>query len=63
MDGKVRIISKDELILISLHAMKKLIHHITVVMFVLTVASFLQGCASFKKNGCGCPNKKGMVGY
>jgi hypothetical protein len=21
------------------------------------------GCSALKKNSCGCPNKKGMVGY
>jgi hypothetical protein len=24
---------------------------------------FLAGCTSTKNNQCGCPNKKGLVGY
>jgi predicted component of type VI protein secretion system len=32
----------------------------------LLVMSFVvasSGCSSAKKNNCGCPNKKGMIGY
>jgi len=31
------------------------------ILFLSLLA--LTGCSSLKKNSCGCPNKKGMVGY
>jgi hypothetical protein len=35
-----------------------------VFLLLVTVALFLgSGCSASKKNSCGCPNKKGMVGY
>jgi len=34
-----------------------------VLSFMLIASIFLTGCASSKKSNCGCPNKKGMVGY
>lgn len=35
-----------------------------VFLLLITVALFLgSGCSASKKNSCGCPNKKGMVGY
>ncbi len=35
-----------------------------VFLLLVTVALFLgTGCSASKKNSCGCPNKKGMVGY
>jgi hypothetical protein len=30
---------------------------------IIVIAFFAIGCNSSKKNNCGCPNKKGMVGY
>jgi hypothetical protein len=30
---------------------------------MLIVSIVLTSCASSKKNQCGCPTKKGMVGY
>jgi hypothetical protein len=53
----------DELILMTVEAMQKIKQHITVFIFLFTMVFFMQSCASLKKNGCGCPNKKGMVGY
>jgi hypothetical protein len=43
--------------------MKKLSHKIIFFLLLLTV--FAAGCGIFKggQKGCGCPNKKGMVGY
>jgi hypothetical protein len=34
-------------------------------IFILLILSMLIGtsCSSMKKNSCGCPSKKGMVGY
>jgi hypothetical protein len=43
--------------------MQKIKHYFTTVVFVLTLLFIFQGCAAFKKNGCGCPSKKGMTGY
>ncbi|MFN5334901.1 MAG: hypothetical protein ACK5BV_06920 [Bacteroidota bacterium] len=43
--------------------MHKIKHYGTILVFVLTTLVVFQGCAVFKKNGCGCPNKKGMTGY
>jgi hypothetical protein len=43
--------------------MKQFKHHIIALIFCLTAFVFFQGCSSMKKNSCGCPNKKGMVGY
>lgn len=35
-----------------------------VFLLLVSVALFLgSGCSASKKNSCGCPNKKGMVGY
>ncbi len=34
--------------------------------FLLLISAVLlmsAGCSASKKNSCGCPNKKGMVGY
>ena len=31
--------------------------------FMLIASIFLNGCTSSKKSNCGCPNKRGMVGY
>ncbi len=31
--------------------------------FMLIVSIILTSCASSKKNQCGCPSKKGLVGY
>jgi hypothetical protein len=38
----------------------------TKLVFLLLVTAVLflgTGCSASKKNSCGCPNKKGMVGY
>lgn len=32
-------------------------------LLLLVSVLLLSGCSASKKNGCGCPNKKGMVGY
>jgi len=33
-------------------------------MLLVVAAVFISnGCSSSKKNNCGCPNKKGLVGY
>ena len=31
-------------------------------LLILVISTTLAGCSASKKN-CGCPNKKGMVGY
>lgn len=33
------------------------------LIFLLAVTIFVTGCSSSKKGSCGCPNKKGYVGY
>lgn len=33
------------------------------ILLLLVVVFCATGCNASKKNGCGCPNKKGMVGY
>jgi uncharacterized Fe-S cluster-containing MiaB family protein len=33
------------------------------ILLVVIVVFITTGCNASKKNGCGCPNKKGMVGY
>lgn len=33
------------------------------LIFLLAVTIFATGCSSSKKSGCGCPSKKGLVGY
>jgi hypothetical protein len=33
------------------------------MILLLAVTLFASGCSSSKKSNCGCPNKKGMVGY
>jgi hypothetical protein len=43
--------------------MQKIKQLLTAVVFVIIALSVFQGCAAFKKNGCGCPSKKGMTGY
>jgi len=37
----------------------------TKITFLLLITSILlfSGCSASKKSNCGCPNKKGMVGY
>jgi len=30
---------------------------------LIVVSIFISGCGSSKKSNCGCPNKKGLVGY
>ena len=32
-------------------------------LLLITAVLFMAGCSASKKNNCGCPNKKGMVGY
>jgi len=32
-------------------------------LLLLITVLFMTGCSASKKNNCGCPNKKGMVGY
>lgn len=32
-------------------------------MLLIIATIFINGCSSSKKSNCGCPNKKGMVGY
>jgi outer membrane murein-binding lipoprotein Lpp len=39
----------------------KRINQILIIFFLIGSIA-MAGCASTKK-GCGCPNKKGMVGY
>lgn len=38
---------------------------INILLVLVLVAAFAGGCASTKggKSGCGCPNRKGFVGY
>jgi hypothetical protein len=43
--------------------MQKIKYHITLLILLFALSFFIQSCASLKKNGCGCVNKKGMVGY
>ncbi|MFO0414279.1 MAG: hypothetical protein ACK50E_01395 [Bacteroidota bacterium] len=45
-----------------LNALKKssILLFAAILVFTLLVST---GCSSLKKNNCGCPNKKGMVGY
>lgn len=32
-------------------------------LLLLVAVLLTTGCSASKKNSCGCPNKKGMVGY
>lgn len=32
-------------------------------LLLLVAVLFMTGCSASKKSNCGCPNKKGMVGY
>ena len=32
-------------------------------ILLIVLAAFGNGCSSSKKGNCGCPNKKGLVGY
>lgn len=41
--------------------MKKLIKISALLLIAITL--IVSGCSSSKKGSCGCPNKKGMVGY
>jgi outer membrane murein-binding lipoprotein Lpp len=34
-----------------------------ILIFLLAATILVTGCSSSKKSNCGCPNKKGMVGY
>ncbi len=49
---------------ISLHLYSLIMQRILKVGFlsILVITIALSGCSSSKKS-CGCPNKKGMVGY
>ena len=40
----------------------KNINRILVVLFIV-IAIFAVSCSSSKKSNCGCPNKKGYIGY
>jgi len=42
--------------------MKKISSFLFAILFTGILMSFLSSCAATKK-GCGCVNKKGMVGY
>ena len=33
------------------------------LMLLVAVSLFAGSCSSSKKSNCGCPSKKGMVGY
>ncbi len=33
------------------------------MLVLLVTCTVFSGCSATKKNNCGCPNKKGMVGY
>jgi predicted component of type VI protein secretion system len=33
------------------------------LLLVTVILMLGSGCSASKKNNCGCPNKKGMVGY
>jgi len=33
------------------------------LFLAIAIAMFTTSCNSSKKSNCGCPNKKGMVGY
>ncbi|CAN5269920.1 hypothetical protein BH09BAC2_BH09BAC2_01600 [soil metagenome] len=35
----------------------------TILIFLFTAAVIAGGCNATKKNNCGCPNKRGLVGY
>ena len=35
----------------------------TFLLLVVVVMLLGSGCSASKKSNCGCPNKKGMVGY
>jgi hypothetical protein len=41
--------------------MKKINNILLIILFAVTI--FVTGCSSSKKSGCGCPSKKGLVGY
>lgn len=32
-------------------------------LLLIIAVLFMAGCSASKKNSCGCPNKRGMVGY
>ncbi|HEY8688161.1 MAG TPA: hypothetical protein VIM07_02930 [Chitinophagaceae bacterium] len=34
-----------------------------ILIFLFGVTLLATGCSSSKKSGCGCPSKKGLVGY
>lgn len=38
-------------------------HFKIALSFMLIVSIIFTGCTSSKKNQCGCPSKKGLVGY
>lgn len=40
----------------------KLIHRLSIIL-IITAGLFLSGCNAAKKGQCGCPNRKGFVGY
>jgi len=33
------------------------------LLLLVMITLLGSGCSASKKNSCGCPNKKGMVGY
>lgn len=33
------------------------------LLFIVLVSVMATGCGSTKNGNCGCPNKKGLVGY
>ncbi|MFZ4057788.1 MAG: hypothetical protein ACOYKE_06595 [Ferruginibacter sp.] len=39
------------------------IFKISLFMLLITAVVVSSGCSASRKNQCGCPNKKGMVGY
>jgi hypothetical protein len=44
-------------------SIKNLKHQIAAACVLITLFMCMQSCAALKKNGCGCANKKNMVGY
>lgn len=61
MQKKNAINNSENSLILEFTFMKKLNDILLVFLLALTLLS--AGCSSSKKNNCGCPNKKGMVGY
>jgi hypothetical protein len=47
--------------LVSLHMLRSTKYGFLVLLVAIMLLG--SGCSASKKSNCGCPNKKGMVGY